>query len=225
MIIQRRKNKKFWALNLEIQEWFALALSLMMAFAVSLVGVFINFNARIAQFFQPHAKSGLVQFVINFLVLWMIVLLVYSYIRWRKAAMKNEELEDIIESISPDVLLVVDPARNILTTSVSVLRMFGYNSDEVVGRKTDLIYGDRRQSAGNKHEIYDALEREGFHVGWASGKRKDGRVFPLEIISGVLNRHGGSVLLLRDITERKNAEELLLEREMQLRQSQKMEAL
>jgi signal transduction histidine kinase/ActR/RegA family two-component response regulator len=47
----------------------------------------------------------------------------------------------------------------------------------------------------------------------------------MEIISGVLKRHGGSVLLLRDITERKNAEELLFEREMQLRQSQKMEAL
>jgi len=210
---------------MEIREWWLLAFSLLMAFAVSLVGVIINFNEKIASFFRPHANSLLVQFLINFLVLWMIVLLIYSYTRWKKSAHKNEELEDIIESISPDVLLVVDPSRNILTVSASVLRMFGHYPNEVVGCKTDLLYSDRRNSPTVKHEIYDALEVQGFHVGWAIGKRKDGRTFPLEIISGILKRHGGSVLLLRDITERKNAEELLLEREMQLRQSQKMEAL
>ena len=205
MIIPRRKTQKFWMMNLDVREWFALAISLMTAFAVSLVGVVINFNEKIARFFHPHSGSVLVQFIINFLVLWVIVLLIFSYMRWRKAALKSEELEDIIASISPDVLLVVDPNRNILRASSSALRMFGYHPDDVVGRKTDLLYFDRRNSTNNKHEIYDALEREGFHVGWATGKRSDGRTFPLEIISGVLKRHGGGVLLLRDITERKNA--------------------
>lgn len=225
MIIPRREKNKFWALNLGLREWLSLAGSLMIAFFVSLIGVVINFSEIIARFFRPHAGSLVVEFLINFLVLWVIVLLIVSYLRWRKAALKNEELEDIIESISPDVLLVVDPDRNILTLSVSVQRMFGHRPEAVMGRKTDLIYSDRRSSPSNKHEIYDALEREGFHIGWATGKRKDGRTFPLEIISGVMKRHGGSILLLRDITERKNAEELLLDREMQLRQSQKMEAL
>jgi PAS domain S-box-containing protein len=176
-------------------------------------------------FFKPHAGSGWVQFVINFLVIWVILLLYFSYMRWRTAALKNEELEDIIQSISPDVLLVVDEHRTILTVSTSAVRMFGSQPGEILGRKTDVLYSDRRNSRASTHEIYDALEREGFHIGWAIGKRKDGRSFPMEIISGVLKRHGGSVLLLRDITERKNAEELLFEREMQLRQSQKMEAL
>lgn len=225
MKIPRRHDENFQLVNMERREWLVLAISMLTAFAMSLLGVIINFNEKIMRFFRPHADSLLVQFLINFLVLWLIVLLVYSYSRWRKAALKNEELEDILESISPDVLLVVDPHRNILTASVSLLRMFGHHPDEVLGRKTDLIYFDRRNSTSNKHEIYDALEKEGFHVGWATGKRKDGRSFPLEIISGVLKRHGGSVLLLRDITERKLSEELLMEREMQLRQSQKMEAL
>ncbi len=212
-------------MNLDLREWVLLFVSVMVALTISLIGVFINFNEMIAKFFRPHANSDLVQFVTNFLVLWMIGLLIYSYVIWRKATLKNEELEDILESISPDVLLVVDPNRTILTMSVSVMRMFGYHPDEVLGGKTDLIYSDRRSSPNNKHEIYDALEREGFHIGWATGKRKDGRTFPLEIISGILKRHGGSILLLRDITDRKNAEEMLLDREMQLRQSQKMEAL
>jgi PAS domain S-box-containing protein len=179
----------------------------------------------VAVFFRPHADQPLVQFLVNFLVVWLVVLLLASYLRWRKAALKNEELEDIVDSISPDVMIVVDPKRNILMTSSSVLRMFGHDPDEVLGRKTDLLYSDRRSLPNDRHEIYDALEKEGFHVGLAKGIRKDGRTFPLEIISGILKVHGGSVMLLRDITERKQAEELLLDREVQLRQSQKMEAL
>ena len=225
MMIRKHHNNPIRAMKWTTREWRALTLSLGMAFIVAVVGATINFNKRIAEFFRPHANQPMVQFVIQFLVIWLIVLLVMSYLRWRREAMKNAELEDIVDSISPDVLLVVDEHRNILMTSVSVLRMFGYNTDEILDQKTDVLYGDRRRLPDAKHEIYDVLEREGFHIGWATGKRKDGRLFPLEIITGVLKRHGGSVLLLRDITERKDAEQALMEREMQLRQSQKMEAL
>ncbi|MEI8123002.1 MAG: ATP-binding protein [bacterium] len=225
MMIRKRQRKPIRGLKWTTREWRVMTLSLVTAFIVAAVGAAINFNQRIAEFFRPHAKQPLVQFMIQFLVVWLIVLLILSYLRWRKEAMKNAELEDIVDSISPDVLLVVDEQRQILMSSVSVLRMFGYGAGEILDQKTDILYGDRRRLPNAKHEIYDALEREGFHIGWATGKRKDGRLFPLEIISGILKRHGGSVLLLRDITERKDAEQALLEREMQLRQSQKMEAL
>ncbi len=224
-MIQKRHRDSVRSATWSTREWRVLALSLITAFMAALVGVAINFNQAIAAFFRPHANQPIVQFLINFLVVWLVVMLMASYLRWRKAALKNEELEDIVDSISPDVLLVVDPKRNVLMTSSSVLRMFGQDPEDVLGRKTDFLYGDRRSLPNDKHEIYDALEKEGFHIGLAKGIRKDGRTFPLEIISGVLKEHGGSVLLLRDITERKNAEELLIDREMQLRQSQKMEAL
>jgi PAS domain S-box-containing protein len=225
MMIQKRHRDSIRSAAWSTREWRVLALSLITAFMAALLGVAINFNQAIGAFFRPHADQPLVQFTINFLVVWLVVLLMASYLRWRRAALKNEELEDIVDSISPDVLLVVDPKRNILMTSASVLRMFGHDPEAVLGRKTDLLYGDRRSLPNDKHEIYDALEKEGFHIGLAKGIRKDGRTFPLEIISGVLKEHGGSVLLLRDITERENAEKTLVEREMQLRQSQKMEAL
>jgi PAS domain S-box-containing protein len=207
------------------REWKALMGSLVLAGGVALVAVTINFNEWLIAFFEPHASQPLVAFVVNFLVVWLITLLILSYLRWRQAAMHSHELEDIIDSINPDVLLVIDKDRTILMCNKSVERMFDYPLGEVIGRKTDLLYFDRRQAPGQKHEIYDALEREGFHVGAATARKKDGKVFPLEIITGLLKLHGGSVLLLRDISERQRAEELLLEREGQLRQSQKMEAL
>ena len=207
------------------REWRSLLLSLITAFVAAIAGAAINFNQWLATFFHPHAHQMLVQFMIQFLVVWLIVLLVMSYLRWRKEALKNAELEDIVDSISPDVLLVVDPQRNILMASMSVTRMFGYDPADVIARKTDLLYGDRRNMTNGKREIYEALEREGFHFGWATGKHKDGRLFPLEIITGILKRRGGSVLLLRDITERKNTEHLLRQRETQLQQAQKMESV
>jgi len=203
----------------------SLAGSLALAVAVALIGAAINFNTRLIAFFAPHASQPAVEFIINFLFVWLVAMLALSYARWREAALRSQELEDIIDAINPDVLLVVDTDRMVLMSNKTMGRMFGYTVDDVIGQRTDLLYSDRRQMPGHRHEIYDALEQEGFHVGAATGRTKDGRTFPLEIITGLLKRHGGSVLLLRDVSERQQAEELLSERESQLRQSQKMEAL
>lgn len=207
------------------REWWALMLSLLVAFLVTLFGAAMNFTEIILGFFRQYADVSAVLFVTDFLVVWLIVLLVVSYFRWRTESLRNGELQDIIESISPDVLLVIDADRNILMSNSSITRMFGYQEQEVIRRKTELLYFDRRRVPGSKHEIYDELEKQGFHIGWATGRRKDGRTFPLEIITGVLRTHGGGVLLLRDVTQRKRVEDLLVEREAQLRQAQKMEAL
>lgn len=224
-MIGKRKQTPLRAITWSIREWRVLTLSMGLAFIVTLVGVAINFGARVSAFFAPHARQPIVLFLANFLVVWLVALLFISYRRWRREAMKNQELSDIVDSISPDVLLVVDPDRTILMTSKSVLRMFGHAPENMIGQKTDILYGDRRARTDVKHEIYEALQTEGFHIGWANGMRRDGRMFPLEIITGILTDHSGSVLLLRDISERKNAEKLLMDREIQLRQSQKMEAL
>jgi PAS domain S-box-containing protein len=223
--MKRRNRHPLRAVAWSSREWRTLSLSLGVAVMASVIGAAINFNERLALFFRPHANLPLVQFITNFLVVWLVALLIGSYVRWRRAAIRSEELEDIIDSINPDVLLVVDRDRNILMANASVVRMFGFTLDEVIGRKTDTLYFDRRNVPDAKHEIYDVLEREGFHVGLATGRKKDDKTFPLEIITGLLRHHGGSVLLLRDVTERKEAEALLIEREGQLRQSQKMEAL
>ena len=225
LMIGKRQRTPLYIITWSIREWRVLTLSLGLAFIVSLVGVAINFGAKVSAFFAPHARQPLVIFIANFLVVWLMALLIISYRRWRREALKNRELSDIVDSISPDVLLVVNPDRTILMTSRSTLRMFGHTPESLIGKKTDILYGDRRSRTDIKHEIYEALQTEGFHIGWANGMRKDGKMFPLEIITGILADHSGSVLLLRDISERKHAEKMLMDREVQLRQSQKMEAL
>ena len=163
-MIQKRKRTAIRSVKWTTREWGDLSLSVGVAFGAAMVGAVINFSQRIDAFFRPHANQPIVQFVIQFLVLWLIALLVMTYLRWRKATVKNAELEDIIDSISPDVFLVVDPQRNILMTSVSVRRMFGHDPEEVLHKKTDLLYADRRCMPNVKNEVRDALERDGFSV-------------------------------------------------------------
>jgi len=95
--------------------------------------------------------------------------------------MEQKELEDVIESISPDVLMVVDRERNVIMCNASVKNMFGYEVKEVINKKTDLLYFDRRSDLFHRHEIHDKLEKDGYHMGLAMGKTKDGTTFHLEI--------------------------------------------
>ena len=128
---------------------------------------------------------------------------------WRSTARKREDLGVIIASIQPDVLLVVDAERNILLCNDSVRRTFGYEVEEVLGRKTEHLYFDRRTVPGEGREIYESLEQEGHHIGFATGRRKNGETLPLEIVTANVRGREGAVLLVRDITDRARADEEL----------------
>ena len=168
-------------------------------------------------FFEPYTSLPIAEFLINIVLLSLASFLWLSHRRWREATKKQAELQDIIDSIIPDTLIVIDPDRNIIICNSSVKSMFGYQVDEVINQKTSLLYFDRRSNPDQWHETYDILETEGFHIGLAKGKKKNGEIIPLEIITGNMRSRPGAVLLLRDITERKSAEEALKASEAQLR--------
>jgi PAS domain S-box-containing protein len=154
----------------------------------------------------------------NLLFLLLAGLLFILYRRWRKTHNEKENLEAVIQSISPDVLIVVDEDRKIALCNGSINRIFGYSPDDIIGKMTDVLYLDRRSNANVKREIHDILEKQGFHLGYAKGIRKDGSLFPLEIITGNVSGREGAVILLRDITERETQERLLRESERRFRE-------
>jgi len=148
--------------------------------------------------------------VYNLLSLLLVAVLWKAYHRWMANRAHRRELEFVIRGMRPDVLLVINREREITMCNNAVEAVFGYRPDEVIGRCTDRLYFDRRLT-GERHEIYNRIRQVGFHTGFAKGRRKDGRVIPLEVVTGELPHGPGAVILVRDITERKEAEDQLIQ--------------
>lgn len=143
--------------------------------------------------------------LISSLFLVLLVALLIIYRGYRLILEKQHTLDCVIRSINPDVLVVLDHDRTITLCNNAVETMFGLKAEEVLGKKTDVFYFDRRE--GGKAQIAQALDDQGFHIGCATGKRGNAEVFPLEIVSGKLKDRPGAVILLRDITARRQLEE------------------
>lgn len=142
--------------------------------------------------------------------IFVVLLLWVAYQRWVDTIRHREELEFVIKSIGPDMIMVIDPKMTITMCNNAVEEIFGYRPDEVLGQKTNMLYFDRRIT-GDKKEVYNRIITIGIHAGFAKGKCKDGRIIPLEIITGDLPHQPGAVILIRDITERKMFEDELVE--------------
>ena len=81
-------------------------------------------------------------------------------------------------------------------------RIFGYSSDEIVGRSVDLLVA----GGDGGGALVSAGRRE------VTGRRHDGATFPMDLGIGEVRQDGNRLLIgmARDITDRKRAEEELL---------------
>jgi len=144
--------------------------------------------------------------------------------RQRKAqkglAESEENLRTLVES-STDSILTLDPDRRITDCNSSFLNQFDYSREEVIGQLVSIIHPSRESFDLYGQTVYPVIARKGFWKGEWELKRKDGSIFPVEIANSAMKRSDGSihgyVAILRDITERKQAEDALKESEDRFR--------
>lgn len=184
-----------------------LALIVALTISVALLAVSVNFSHKIQAFLDSYASVGNFGLYANAVLLYLAGLLWVVYRGWIRALRKQEELEDIVLSIHPDVLLVVDEEDRILICNGSVTRMFGYTAKELTGQKTDLLALEAISDREGDRGFFARVEREGFFKGLATGRTRQGEAVPIELIVVPLRRSAGKVLLLQDISERRKAEE------------------
>lgn len=181
--------------------WVAIAI------ALSLGVYHLLFN--IISFIQ-YISYQYYQGLSNLLFFWILALLWVAYRRWRNAVYRQRELRNILESINTEVIMVVDSHRRIQMVNESV-NIFGYSPEEVIKKTTDLLYLDRRVDKNSPTEIRDSVDKIGFHIGQATGRKRTGENFPLEIMTVSLKGSEGVVVVIRDITERKQKEDAIRE--------------
>src|SRR5574341_2591404 len=116
---------------------------------------------------------------------------------------------------APDAILLVNNERHsILFANAQAERLFGYRQDELLGQSIEILVPERFRE---RHEQFRTTRDIGLiarPMGTdreLAGRRKDGSEFLADIMLGPLKSDDEIVVLtiVRDITERKQAEEAL----------------
>lgn len=127
----------------------------------------------------------------------------------------------VIESLAEYAVLTMDRELNLTSSNAAAERIFGYTTQELKGTPIARIFTpEDRKNGYPKREFDTALEKgraedERYHVA-KDGRRfwSYGLSFPLIDGSGTIQGH---VKIVRDESERKKQEDLLLERQERLR--------
>ena len=130
-------------------------------------------------------------------------------------------LQAVVET-AVDGIVTIDATGTVITANAAVEKIFGYSRHELIGRNVGVLmpsphdtehdaYVARYLSTGEKRIIGIGREVE--------GRRKDGSTVPIELAVGEAHTLDGPVFtgIIRDVTERKEAERTLLEGEQRLR--------
>ena len=123
----------------------------------------------------------------------------------------NEELLNSIVNTAADGIIVIDPAGTIEFGNAAMEKLFGWKPLELIGKNvTRLLLGRSREGQDTLFQGADGAGGKGTgHVRELKAQRKDGSVFPIELTVSETCVNGGrrSTCILRDVTERKRAEE------------------
>eukprot|EP01127_Copromyxa_protea_P004534 TRINITY_DN1438_c0_g1_i2.p1 TRINITY_DN1438_c0_g1~~TRINITY_DN1438_c0_g1_i2.p1 ORF type:complete len:1824 (+),score=303.29 TRINITY_DN1438_c0_g1_i2:370-5472(+) len=140
----------------------------------------------------------------------MVILGAVSNITERKN--QEENFRRIVEA-APNGMVMINPKGDIILVNAQMEKMFGYNRNELVGQKIEMLIPPRLRDVHMRLRtgFCDNPSTRTMIVGRdLFGRRKDGSEFPVEIglntINGV-NDEGMVLASLSDLTERKNEEE------------------
>ncbi|MHC1599818.1 MAG: sensor histidine kinase, partial [Candidatus Methanospirareceae archaeon] len=132
-----------------------------------------------------------------------------AYLRAENAWLIAEEAksfsESLIQSISPDGLLVIADGEKIIECNNALEEIFGYSMDELIGKSVDILFKDKFGEFRN--QMYEAIEEKGYYVTEFWTKKRSGEKLALELSFAGLKDNAGLVTVVRDITDRKEAEE------------------
>jgi PAS domain S-box-containing protein len=129
-----------------------------------------------------------------------------------EVVLSRERFERIVD-IAADAIISVDESQAIVLFNRGAEEIFGYRRDEVMGKPLQILIPERFRHPHHGHmksfaDGPDAARHMGKRQEIA-GLRKDGREFPAEASISRLEGPDGRLftVVLRDITERKKAEE------------------
>ena len=122
----------------------------------------------------------------------------------------------------PDAAVFADTQRRVVLVNPSVKLMFGYKNEEIIGQTTELLYANSQDFMEQGRVRYHPGQSRSTQQYEVRYKRKNGEVFWSESVGApVVSQSGphiGYIAIMRDITQRKRADEELAHHREELEQ-------
>ncbi len=149
--------------------------------------------------------------------------------RAEELAASTSKLEDterrfrlLVESVTDYAIYMLDPTGTIINWNPGAQRIKGYAREEIIGQHFSLFYTEEDRQKEIPHKAIETAARAGKYEAEGWRVRKDGsRFWASAVINAIRDTDGnivGFAKITRDLTDRRAAEERLL-------QSQKMEGI
>lgn len=140
----------------------------------------------------------------------------------RKRAEKK--IRDLLEA-APDAMVIVNHSGHIVLVNAQVERLFGYRRDDLLGCPVEMLLPERYRSVHVSHRGDYAQHAHPRPMGAGLelyAVRNDGREVPVEISLSPLQTEEGPLVVaaIRDISERKRAEQQVAAANEQLRRTE-----
>lgn len=180
---------------------------------------------------DAYAFPGVVSRILEIAAIWMSVTIVLvrqraadaTRLAFRAARDANNRLSGIIINNSEDAIVCIDSMHCITLFNHGAERMFGFTSAEAVGQDLSILLPEH--VAGRHKGLVDGFAAAAYQSrrmgerGTIMGRRRDGKEFPAEITISKLPTADGMIFtaILRDISQRVNAEREASEQRQRLR--------
>ena len=168
----------------------------------------------------PIEISGRLQVINGETVLLVVVRDMTERKRAETALMESITQFRTLFEASPDAIILIDQRDNwpILDCNTAACQMNGYTHDELVGQPIDILNAEPFNPEGRAAYLEQIRKAGVFHQE-STHRRKDGTIFLVDISTSLITLGGREVVLGidRDITERKRAEQALMESMAQFR--------
>jgi PAS domain S-box-containing protein len=141
----------------------------------------------------------------------------------------RRHFQTLIEGVVDYAIFVVDSAGRVASWNSAAQKIMGYTADEIVGKHFGIFYRPDERRAGEPNRALELAIQHGKYEteGWRI-KKNGALFFVTGSISSMRNDEGnliGFFNVIRDTTERRDAQEKLVQAREQLAMAQKMEAI
>lgn len=138
----------------------------------------------------------------------------------------NQELSKdpfklLVQSIVDYAIYMLDPNGFVTSWNSGAERIKGFQTEEVVGKHFSTFYTEEDRKSGMPERVLETARREGRFEGEGWRVRKDGSRFWASVVVDRINDENGDLLgfakITRDMTEKREAQNALLDAERRFR--------